>query len=183
MLGKFWEAVSGRLADRWATVAAPGAVFWLGGLLAWADHRGGLHELSVLTVGWTAETDVTAAAVLLTVLLAVFASGVIVDRLTILRCCGCWRATGRRGWACCAPVDQRDRRSSHQGRDRLAGACRHMQPSAQVTELYSPSSWPRSPAWTRSSVADLPHPQPRPADEGRQHSARRGDLASRQVRA
>ena len=41
MLGAFWQAVGGKLADRWAAVSVPALVFWLGGLAAWAYHRGG----------------------------------------------------------------------------------------------------------------------------------------------
>ncbi|HLM89368.1 MAG TPA: hypothetical protein VK284_10115 [Streptosporangiaceae bacterium] len=133
MLGKFWEAVSGRLADRWATVAAPALVFWLGGLLAWAYHRGGLHELSVLT-GWLdRQTNVTQLAVLLTVLLAVFASGVIVDRLTtpMLRLLeGYWPS-----WLGRLRSRLIKRIQDQAIKDDIAWQelARHMQPSAQAT--------------------------------------------------
>jgi hypothetical protein len=41
MLGKFWEGVGDKLADRWsATLLAPAFVFWAGGLLALAERSG-----------------------------------------------------------------------------------------------------------------------------------------------
>jgi hypothetical protein len=82
VLGKFWEGIGGKLADRWATAAGPALVFWLGGLLAWAAHAGGLNQLSTLTSWLDRQTTVTQLAVLLAALLALLASGLIVDRLT-----------------------------------------------------------------------------------------------------
>jgi len=81
-MGKFWEGVGGKLADRWATVAGPALLFWLGGLLAWAHHAGGLHRLSTPTDWLNGQTILTQIAVVLTALLAVLASGMLVDRLT-----------------------------------------------------------------------------------------------------
>jgi hypothetical protein len=81
-MGKFWEGVGGKLADRWATVAGPALLFWLGGLLAWAHHAGGLHRLSTPTDWLNGRTILTQIAVVLTALLAVLASGMLVDRLT-----------------------------------------------------------------------------------------------------
>jgi hypothetical protein len=82
VLTKFWEAIGGKLAERLAAVSGPALVFWLGGLLAWADHRGGLSHLSILT-GWLdRQSAATQIAVIIAVLLAVAGSGLIVDRLT-----------------------------------------------------------------------------------------------------
>jgi hypothetical protein len=82
MLGKFWEGIGGRLADKWATLAVPALVFWLGGLLAWAYDRGGLHQLTILTDWLNRQATTTQIAIMLTVLLAVAASSVLVNRLT-----------------------------------------------------------------------------------------------------
>jgi hypothetical protein len=83
VLSKFWEGVGGKLADRWAAVSTPALVFWLGGLLAYAYSRGGLHGLSTVTDWLNQQTTPAQIAVLLTVLLGVAASGVIVQRLTV----------------------------------------------------------------------------------------------------
>ena len=82
MLGKFWEGVGGKLADRWAAVAAPALVFWLGGLLAWAYSHGGLSYLATITSWMNRQTSVAQLAVVLAGLLAVAGSGLIVARLT-----------------------------------------------------------------------------------------------------
>jgi hypothetical protein len=81
-VGTFWSAVSGKLADRWATLSAPALVFWLGGLLAWAYSKGGFHELTILTHWLNKQTAATQIAVLLAALLSVAASAVVVSRLT-----------------------------------------------------------------------------------------------------
>jgi hypothetical protein len=81
-VGIFWSAVSGKLADRWATLSAPALVFWLGGLLAWAYSNGGFHELTVLTHWLDKQTGATQIAVLLVALLSVTASALVVSRLT-----------------------------------------------------------------------------------------------------
>lgn len=79
MLAGFWEAVGGKLADRWAAVSVPALVFWLGGFAAWTYHRGGLHTLSA--PGWLkGETPVIQVALILAALLVVAASGILVER-------------------------------------------------------------------------------------------------------
>ncbi|AEH08788.1 hypothetical protein FsymDg_1304 [Candidatus Protofrankia datiscae] len=80
MLGAFWDAVGGKLADRWATVTAPALVFWLAGLAAWTRHRGGLHTLSEQTDWLDRQSPAVQTAAILTVLLAVLASGILVAR-------------------------------------------------------------------------------------------------------
>ena len=63
MLAAFWEAVGGKLADRWAAVSIPALIFWLGGLAAWTYHRGGLHTLATPT--WLkGQTSVVQVAVI-----------------------------------------------------------------------------------------------------------------------
>ncbi|MFG1815493.1 hypothetical protein ACGFIF_17115 [Kribbella sp. NPDC049174] len=103
MLSAFWEGVNGKFADRWAAVAGPALAYWLGGLLTWAYHGGGLYRLSELTTWLDRQSTVAQLAVLLCVLVGVLASGVIVDRLTFpaLRLLeGYWPGwlSGVRGW-------------------------------------------------------------------------------------
>jgi hypothetical protein len=81
MLGAFWKAAGGKLADRWATVSVPALVFWLGGLAAWVYHRGGLHALTTQTRWLNRQTTATQVTVIVTVLLAVAASAVLVSWL------------------------------------------------------------------------------------------------------
>ena len=82
MLTAFWQAVGGKLADRWAAVSVPALMFWLGGLAAWTYHRGGLHTLTVQTRWLDRQTTATQVTVILTVLLTVAASGILVNRLS-----------------------------------------------------------------------------------------------------
>ncbi|WP_322770158.1 hypothetical protein [Frankia sp. Cr1] len=80
MLTAFWEAVGGKLADRWAAVSIPTLIYWLGGLVAWTWHRGGLHTLTG-QLGWLdRQTPTVQLTVIVTVLLAVAASGLVVHR-------------------------------------------------------------------------------------------------------
>ncbi|MCM3920212.1 hypothetical protein ND748_00715 [Frankia sp. AiPs1] len=82
MLSAFWSSVGGRLADRWAAISAPALLFWLTGLAAWSYHRGGLHTLTVQTRWLDRQTGATQIAAIVTVLLAVAASALVVERLT-----------------------------------------------------------------------------------------------------
>jgi hypothetical protein len=82
MLGKFWESVGGKLADRWAAVAAPAVVFWIGGLALWIRGGPGTSRLSEVGDWLDRQTVTVQIAALLGVLLAVAASTVVVERLT-----------------------------------------------------------------------------------------------------
>jgi hypothetical protein len=82
MLSKFWESVGSRLVDRWASVAGPAVVFWLGGLLARTWHVGGLTELADLTDGMSRQSTLTQVALVLVLLSAVLGSALVVDRLS-----------------------------------------------------------------------------------------------------
>jgi hypothetical protein len=82
VLAAFWEAIGGKLADRWAAVSIPALIFWLGGLAAWTYHRGGLHTLGAQE--WLeGQTAIVQVAVILTVLLGVAASGILIERAAI----------------------------------------------------------------------------------------------------
>ncbi|MFI9248711.1 hypothetical protein [Streptomyces sp. NPDC053069] len=81
-MGTFWSGVGGKLAERWAAVALPALLFWLGGLLAWTLARGGAHAWEA-PARWLGRQPAGAQAVMVLALLcAVGASGVVVDRLT-----------------------------------------------------------------------------------------------------
>ena len=79
MLAGFWQAAGGKLADRWASVSVPALVFWLGGLAAWIYHRGGLHNLFAQTL-LKGQSSAVQIGILLGALLAIAASGVIIER-------------------------------------------------------------------------------------------------------
>jgi hypothetical protein len=79
VLAGFWEAVGGKLADRWAVVSVPALIFWLSGLAAWIYHRGGLHTLR--SQAWLKGlTSVEQIAVIVIALIVVTVSGVVVER-------------------------------------------------------------------------------------------------------
>jgi hypothetical protein len=83
VLAEFWKAVGGKLADRFAAVAVPALVFWLGGLAAWIVHRGSLAAVT-RQLGWLDRQSAgVQVAVLVAVLLAVAGSGVVVGELAI----------------------------------------------------------------------------------------------------
>jgi hypothetical protein len=82
MLGKFWEGVGDKLAERWADVSVPALVFWLGGFLAWIYSHGGVTRLAA-SVHWLVRLPTSGqVALLLAALAGVAGSGVIVSRLT-----------------------------------------------------------------------------------------------------
>ena len=77
MLAAFWSAVGTKLADRWAAVSVPALIFWLGGLVAWTYHLGGLHALAAQ--GWPKGQPVgIQVAAIVIALLTVGVSGLIV---------------------------------------------------------------------------------------------------------
>ena len=82
MLGKFWEGVGDKLADRWANVSASALVFWLGGLLSWTLSHGGWGHLATSTHWLTKVSTVGQVVVALGALLVVTGSGVVIARLT-----------------------------------------------------------------------------------------------------
>jgi hypothetical protein len=78
----FWQAAGGKLAERWAAVAVPALVFWLGGVLAFMLGRGGFHALQPFSDWLSKRSSPLQAAVLLAGLFLVAGSGVVVSRLT-----------------------------------------------------------------------------------------------------
>lgn len=82
MLGKFWDGVGSKLADRWAATGAPALIFWLGGLLAWAENRGGVGHLTSVSTWLTRQSTVAQLVAVLAALTLVGGSALIVERLT-----------------------------------------------------------------------------------------------------
>jgi hypothetical protein len=81
-VGKFWDAIAGKLADRWAAIAAPAVVFWAGGVLAWAFAGTGWTRLSKVTDWLNDQKAAAQVTALLGALVAVAASTIVVQRLT-----------------------------------------------------------------------------------------------------
>jgi hypothetical protein len=111
MLGAFWAAVGGKLADRWAAVAGPALVFWGGGVLAWASAGSTSERLSRITDWLNGENVATQVAVILGVLAVVLGSAVVVQRLTtpvLRRMEGYWpNWAGRAARRLCARIRAR----------------------------------------------------------------------------
>ena len=82
MLSKFWDAATGKLADRWAAIGAPAVVFWVGGVLAWAFAGSGWSRLSQVSHWLDGKNAATQVAALLGALVVVAASAIVVQRLT-----------------------------------------------------------------------------------------------------
>lgn len=82
MLSPFWEGIGGKLADRWAEISVPALLFWISGLFAWAWHGEGLESLGRLSDRLSRQSTLAQVALVLGTLLAVLASGAVVDRLS-----------------------------------------------------------------------------------------------------
>ncbi|MFD8224995.1 hypothetical protein ACFV16_12600 [Streptomyces massasporeus] len=85
-MDKFFEGVAGKLADRFAAVAGPTLVFWVGGALAWFHGHGGLTGLpgQVSTAVGRLGRQPTASQifVLVVVLIGLVASGLVVRQVS-----------------------------------------------------------------------------------------------------
>jgi hypothetical protein len=81
-VGKFWDAIAGKLADRWAAIAAPAVVFWAGGVLAWAFAGTGWSRLSKITDWLNDQKAAAQVTSVLGALVVVAASAIVVQRLT-----------------------------------------------------------------------------------------------------
>ncbi|MEH6376229.1 hypothetical protein V7793_18155 [Streptomyces sp. KLMMK] len=80
-MDKFFEALGGKLAERWLTISVPATVFWLGGLLAWAADNGGVGALR-RPFTWLESLPAGAQIVAVAVaLLTVAASGWLVSQV------------------------------------------------------------------------------------------------------
>jgi hypothetical protein len=83
MLTHFWEGIGSKLADRWASAAAPALLFWLGGLLAYLWAHEDYADLAT-ALDWVGRQSPVAQIALLTAILAaITTSGIVVQRLTL----------------------------------------------------------------------------------------------------
>src|SRR5687768_13777886 len=86
MLGTFWEAFAGKLAEQWAArLLSPALVFWAGGLAAWLWSKPDGWRAAADEYNRTLE-DVSAAGqvgVLIGALLLMLGSAALADRLTL----------------------------------------------------------------------------------------------------
>lgn len=82
MIEKFWEALAGKLADRWATVALPALGFWSLVLSGWAWHRGGLHVIRSELRSLDRYSSIGQALIVAVGLGVVVTSTALVDQLT-----------------------------------------------------------------------------------------------------
>jgi hypothetical protein len=83
MLTKFWEGIGTKLADRWAAVATPALLFWVGGLLAFLRGHGGTKGLERPVAWITGQSGVVQATLLVAALVVVVGSGAVVQRLIL----------------------------------------------------------------------------------------------------
>lgn len=81
MLTKFWEAVGGKLGERWLSASIPAAVFWLAGLGMWIWARGSADTVNAWGARIARQPVATQVALLLMVLAVVAASGAVVSWL------------------------------------------------------------------------------------------------------
>lgn len=82
MIAKFWDALGGKLADRWMTLGGPALVFWVGASLAWSRGRGGFDSLSI-PARWLEGLPLGAQVAALAVGIGVVAaSAIAVERVT-----------------------------------------------------------------------------------------------------
>jgi hypothetical protein len=82
VLDEFWKAAAGKLADRWAAMAAPAVVFWAGAVVAWAYAEQRWSRLSKITDWLNKQHVIAQIAALIGALVIVAASTIIVQRLT-----------------------------------------------------------------------------------------------------
>lgn len=78
----FWHTLGSKLGERWAAATAPAVVFWIGGLLAWAYGRDGLHSLAIPATWLDRQSTPAQIAAIAAVLAGVTASGLVVQFLT-----------------------------------------------------------------------------------------------------
>ena len=134
MLAGFWQSAGGKLLDRYAAVSAPALVFWLGALLAWIAGHHGLGRLNTITSWLNRQSSPVQLIAIALVLVALLASVLVVQRLTlpVLRALeGYWP---RR-------LDGLRRRLVEHTADRLHA------PEARWQELYPRVQPPQTPTW------------------------------------
>jgi hypothetical protein len=82
MIGAFWGQAAGKLADRWLSVSSSALIFWIGMALATLLTHPGTSTLEQASHTVQQQDPALQALVIVVVLLAVTASGLVVQRLT-----------------------------------------------------------------------------------------------------
>lgn len=80
---QLWETIGTRLADRWLPLAGPAVLYWTGGFLLLAASRQGQIRLTGVSTAVAAQPAVMQIGMIAAAALAVLASGVLVQRLTL----------------------------------------------------------------------------------------------------
>src|SRR5262245_17223323 len=83
MSANFFDVIGGKLADRWADLATPALVFWLGGLLAWLRGPGNAAILESSIDQLANRSMVVQVVVLAAVLIGATASAMLVEQMTL----------------------------------------------------------------------------------------------------
>src|SRR5215831_17736992 len=84
MMTKFWEALGGKLGEKWAaSLLAPAAVFWAGGFGAWVLDAGWDDSGKRIVDWFDGRTGAEQAIVAVGALLALAGSAVVVSQLTL----------------------------------------------------------------------------------------------------
>ena len=81
MLGAFWQAIGGKLADRWAAISGQALVYWITGLALYLARPGGTSTLHSWTRWLDHQTAATQLIVSVAGLLCVAVSAIIVAAL------------------------------------------------------------------------------------------------------
>jgi len=81
-MAKFWETLGEKLADRWLQVSVPALVFWYGVALAWLADKG-TSEAGRQAHKFTEQPTALQVVIVLSILIAIAASGVLVQALSI----------------------------------------------------------------------------------------------------
>lgn len=81
-MDKFWEALGGKIAERWLAALVPALMFWLGGFVAWAYTHGGVPGLGGPAEWVGRQPTLTQVLLIVFALVVVAASGLLVARLT-----------------------------------------------------------------------------------------------------
>ena len=83
MVAKFWDALGGKIADRWLALSLPALVFWAAAILAWAVGTGQVDAVRAYIDGLASASLGTQLLVLAGGVLVVTVSAMIVERLTL----------------------------------------------------------------------------------------------------
>lgn len=80
---QLWETIGTKLADRWLALAGPAMLYWTGGFLLLAASAEGQVRLTGISAAVAAQPAVLQVSMIAAAVLAVLASGVLVQRLTL----------------------------------------------------------------------------------------------------